>query len=475
MTKQLVDAELAVFKPTNDTDVADATIPSSDLNSVSINSRVQNLVDTGSVKLDNDRGAYSGVVTSGDRLEFRTRIEGEDALSRRWTGLVRPVTYDKTGPASGTLDLRVDDFVFGLLDIRSVVNAFEGKPISGNADAILNRILANNAPEVDRSQIVDVGESVNVVWNATSLLEAVSELADRGDAVASADDTSLVFRPISDIPVEFALQSSDKGLHTVKENDDSMANQVRVEGGTGVQVDEEQTTQDGWTTVSDSNRVTVQLGTRKSEVTRLELWTDPTRTGSGDNLVARLQADDGGAPAAVNSTESDIARKELSADFLAQDDWTTFLMPDHTLPDPNPWLILESAGSAGQAVGVDSSTTVPAYRAYYPYPLATILEDTGSIAEYRRREKTIRKETLKTRQQTNEVAKASLRHSAMPERTIEFPAESVRAHNLDPGEVIFVDEPDENFVGNAVVLEKRDRYDGVHLSTTIVAQEVASV
>jgi len=475
MTKQLVDAELDVFKPTNDGDVPDLTIPGSDLNSVSINSRVQNLVDTGSIELDNDRGAYSGVVTSGDRLEFQTRLEGEGGLSRRWTGLVRPVTYEKTGATTGTLDLRVDDFVFGVLDMRVVVNAFEGASISGDPDAILNRILANNAPEVDRSQIQDVGESVNVVWNASSLLEAVSELADRGDAVASADHRSLVFQSISDIPVKFALDSSDKGLHSVKEKDDSLANEVRVEGGTGVQVDEEQTTRDGWTTVSDSNRIVHQLGTRKSEVARLELWTDPGRTGSGDNLVARLQADDGGEPKAVDSTESDIASKQLPSDFLAGDDWTTFLIPEHTLPDRNPWLILESAGGTGQDVAVDTSTDAPAYRAYYPYPLATILADEGSVAEYRRREKPIRKETLKTRQQTNEVAKASLRHSAQPERTIEFPAESVRAHNLDPGEVIFVEEPDENFVGNAVVLEKRDRYDGVHLSTTIVAQEVGTI
>lgn len=473
MTRQLVDAELEVFKPTNDGDVPDTTIPGSDIDSLTINSRVQDLIDTGRITLDNDGGAYTGLVTSGYRLRFSTQLDGENGLTHRWTGIARPVKYDKTGPVTGSLELRVDDFVFGVMDMRTVVNAFEADPIAGTADAVLNRILTNNAPEIDRSRIATIDTTVDVVWNGKPLIEAVRELADRADAIASMDDTSLVFRRLRDLSREFSLTSADKGLHTVEENDDRLANEVRVEGGTGVEIDDEQTTHDSTETVTETNRVETRIRTRKSTVARVEVWTEPT--GSGDNVVVRLHPDEGGAPKAPESRESDIARKTLSSDFLENGDWTTFLMPSHTLPDRDPWLIIESEGETGQDVGVEAASGDAAYRAYYPYPLATILADDGSIQEYRRREKTIRKETLKTRTQTKGVARAEIRHSKDPERTITFPAESVRAHNLKPGEVIGVDEPDERFVGDAVVVEKRDSYDGVNLSTTFIAQDVSTV
>lgn len=473
MTRQIIDAELEVFKPDNQSDDPDTTIPRGDLDKVSINSRIQDLIDTGRITIDNDDGQYTGAVTSGDRLRWWTRLEGEDSLTHRWTGLVRPVTYDQTGPSTGSMELRVDDFVFGVLDIRTVVDAFDGDPISGEHDAALNRILRVNAPEIDQSQIDPITTEVDITWNGKSLLEAVKELADRANAVAAMDDTSLVFERIRDVSADWGLTSADKGLHSVEENDDNLANEVRVMGGTGVQVDAEQTTHDATETVTEASRLTTQLRTRKSEVTQIEVWTGATN--STENVAVRLQADDGGAPKDPSSRESDIARKSLSGEFLADDDWTTFKLPDHKLPDRDPWLLIESEGSDGQPIGVDASSGDPAFRAYYPYPLDTILDDQTSIEEYRRRETTTRKDTLDSRRQTIQVAKSQIRHSKDPERTIQFPAESVRAHNLQPGDAIYVDEPDERFVGTAIVVEKRDSFNGVQLTTDIIAQDASTI
>jgi hypothetical protein len=473
MTRNVAAAELEVYTPANSGTDPDTVIPGVDVEQLTINSRLQDLIDTGRIALTNDRGTYTDAITSGDRLRFKTQLDGEDALSHRWTGLARPVTHAQTGPTTTQLELRVDDFVFGVLDMRSVVNAFEGDPIAGSEDAVLNRILKRNAPEIDRSQIATVSEEVNIVWTGKSLLDAVRDLADRADAIVSQDETSLVFERLGTASTEWTLTPADKGLHKVKENDDSLANEIRVEGGEGVEIDAEQTTVDGYETVSDGNRIQTQIRTRKSEVTRIELWT--RTTGSGDNVVVRLQADQDGAPKDPSSRESDIARKTLSSDFLANDDWTTFLLPEHKLPDRDPWLMIESDGSTGQEIGVDTASSDPAHRAYYPYPLATILSDADSIDEYRRRERIIQKDSLKTRQQTNEVAKSAIRHSRKPARTIEFPAESVRAHNLKPGDVIGVDEPAERAVGNFVVVERRDSYGGVNLTTDIVAQDIDTI
>lgn len=476
MPRPVVDAELEIYKPGNTSTTPDTTVPGPDIETVELTTRLQDLIDRARITLQNQGGAYTDAITSGDRLRFLTRLDGEASLSHRWTGLARTPHRTETGPATQQLELEADDFVFGVLDSRIVVNSFEERAISGASDAILETILANEAPEIDRSQIQSVGVSTSVTWNGVSLLEAVRELAKRGDAVAANDDTSLVWTRLTDVATAFVLQARDRGLASVNEDDDELANAVRVEGGVGTNVDDSQTTQDSYTTVSSSNRLTHQLSTRKSEVARLELWTRPT--GSGDNVVVRLQKDDGGAPVAVSDRESDVARKTLASDFLANDDYTTFLIPSHTLPEPGPWLIIESDGSTGQDIGIDSASGAPTYRAYYPYPLASVVEAQASIDRYRRREPApIRDETLETRQRTNERARAELRHRREPHAQIEFPAESNRAHNLAPGDVIRVDEPELGLAADCIVTERQDTYDGAQnrLSSAVTAQDIDTI
>lgn len=470
------DARLDVYKPGNlSTDPADRdlTIRDGNLERLDVSARASNWVDTGTIVVENPEFRYSGEVSSGDRVEFYVRHEGETDPTRRWTGMIRNMGYDRLAPNRGEMNLEVDDYVYGILDTRTVVGGYEDRQIAGPSDAILNRILRQEAPEIDRSLIGTITETATVQWDSTSLLDAVKELADYGDAIMWADGLRLGFDRIEDRPTLWGLTPADKGLHSVHEDDDELANVIRVKGGKGVQLDDEQATQTGYYTVTDSDRLTRQISTRKSEVTRVELWTDPTQ-GNGDALTVRLQADDGGAPVDPSSEESDLARRTLAESFLKEGGYTRFLMPEHTLPEPDPWLIIEADDSNGQAVGVNDSN-VPTYEAYYPFPIDTVLEVGDSIDEYGRREKAYANDTLKRQEDTVQFARTIARRVTEPSRTIEFPAESRRAHDLEPADVIEANYPEESLVGDVIVTDVNHTYDGTTLETDITAQEVETL
>jgi len=470
------DARIDVFKPGNASDNpadADTQIPVADIDQVEVSNRARDLVDRGELRIRNEGFNYTGAVTSGDRVEFRIEREDDAGLRRRWTGLVRNVTHEMTGPNKATLAAEVDDYVFGILDMRTVTDAYVGRRIAGTQDSILELILDEKAPELTIDS-ANISTEAAPTWNGTDLIDACSELAEQADAVLYGEDRTLSFKPIDARPVLWAIDENDRGLPTVRVVDDHLSNELRVNGGTALDDDATQTNQSAWTTVTNSSRLTTQITMRKSRIARFHLYTDPRRTGSGDDLSVRVQADDGGAPKAPNSRESDVSRRTLGAEFLAEDGYTAFIMPEHVLPERQVWILLESGGSTGQDIGVDSNN-VPAYRAEYPYPLDTVLTADSSIDEYRRRERTLRNESLDSRNRAETYGAAILRRTDEPARTVEFPAESTRAHDLGTGDVIGVPLPKIDMNDNAIVTEVRDTYDGIHVETDVTAHEVDSL
>lgn len=474
MTLKTSDARLDVYLPGNtssDPVQADVQI-TNDLEYLDTDARLQDLVDTGSIRIWNPAATYTDQVRSGARLRFFVQEEGAASLEHKWTGMVRPLTYEEAPVSDGWMGLSVDDYVFGILDTRIVVNSFEDTQISGTSGSILNTILANNAPELDTSLIETVAQTTTVVWNGKTLLEAVKELADQADAAVWGDDDQLGFAPISGLTPSWTLAASDRGPMTVTENDDRLVNELRVVGGEGVAEADTQTTQSAYSTVTDTTRLTYQINTRKSEVPRVEVWTNPASTGSGESVIVRLQADDGaGVPVDVADRQSDIARRELSASFLASNDYTTFLLPDHRLPDPNPHIIIESDGATGQEIGVDGVGDLT-FKAYFAYPLDTVAEDEASIDKYGRRERPDRNNALKKRRQVIDYGNAVLRHSKEVEREAAFTADSSRAHALMPGDVITFDDSQVNAVGDFIVTSVRRVYDGSNLETELTFREV---
>jgi hypothetical protein len=436
MPLSIADAELRVYHP--NADQPHVSIPGRDLDSVTITERGQGAIDQGSFTIPNDHGRYDGVdITAGDRLELWLQLAGESQLNQFWTAVAKPPRITLAGGTRRSIEIGARDFVSAVLSWRRPYVDFEDAPIAGSPDAIVDSLLREEAPEIDRSQIGTVARETDTFVNGRDLRTVlVEDLAPIADAVIAQEGTALVFEPLQDVSVKYSLMPEDlRGSIDISGNDDDLATLVRVDGGTAHDTDDEQLSQSATTRVTRSDRIMTQVQTRKSEVDRVQVWTDPDDT-SPDKLAVRLQSDRGGAPVAVELTESDIASKRLSPEFLADGGLTTFLLPSHTLaPNDNPWVIVEATGSTGHLVGTDGNGNLT-YQAEYPYPLLTRARDEGAAGEYRRRDHRIRDDTLGTFAAVRDTARSHLQHNTAPTRTIDGEAESVRAHRLQPGDIV---------------------------------------
>lgn len=507
MTEVLNHAHVEVYKPSNDSDdTFDLFVPGDDLAGANFSDRINRRKDTGKVVLHNDHGDYSTGdprIDSGDRLKIYVALkndslrypEGENiggnfgeggygGVRHRWEAMVRDVEHDYQSPNRSLMTLSCEDFVFGVMSMRTVFNAYEDTDISGHSEAILNEVVRHNAPEIDRSKIKDVNTVTSATFDGTDLLEVAISLTRRADAVMKARKQHLVFEPLSDRTgtPRFTFAGDDLGAFTSSFKDAGVANQIRVDGGVDRAIDDEQLTQDGWETVTESNRLTFRASTRKSNLNRIELWTDPRRTDSDEAVIVRLQKDDGGAPVAIGDTESDIDSSQLDAAFLAHDDFTTFIFGrNHTLPEPNPWVIVESDGAAGQDIGVDTSQTsasgdpLAAYKAWFEYQISVRRTDPDSVDNYRERDHRFTRDNIETLEEALDVAQEKINHDAVPEQVVEASGETLRAHELRSGDVVDLGYARERAEGEYIVTERTDDYNGVELRTDLKFTEVTTV
>jgi len=480
MTRLIADAELRAYDPGAETPFA--TVPGTDLATVKISERAQGEIDQGSISIPNHDGNYDDLdVTTGDRLEFAVQLEGESSLDQRWTAVAKPPSYTLEGARRRRIEIPARDFVFATLSWRQAYRDFEDTAIAGSSNAIVDTLLAAEAPEIDRSQIASVTQTTDQFVNGRDLRSViVEELAPVADAVVAQDGTSLVFEPLGNVSVKHPLTPADfRGEISVSGSDDDLTTLVRVDGGTDHDVDDSQPTQSATVRVTDSSRAMTQIDTRKSEVDRVEIYTEPDGA-STDDLTVRLQADDGGSPIDVTDRTSDIAQKSLSPEFLADGGLTTFILPNHSLPpDENPWLIVEASGSTGHDVGVDGSGNLT-FTASYPYPLLTRAIDDQAADEYRRRDERIRDDSLETFAAVQDKATSRLRHAAAPSRQLSGEAESLRAHRLKPGDLVDTTAADWQGApvsGAFLVTERSTTFDGgsTRLSTDLTLQEASSL
>jgi len=476
MSRTVAAAELAAFKPGDSEPFV--TVPGTDLQSVEISERIQDAMDSGSVSVTNHDATYTGAqrITSGDRLVFRAQLADDDGLHDYWTAMARNVTDVLRGGTRQRLDIEATDFVFTVLSWRLAYETFDDVPIAGSEDAILNTLL-DEAPEVGRDQIADITQQTGGFYNGRDLLSIVTEdLAPIADAVVAQDGTSLVFQPLGDLTTQHAIAPQDfRADINVTRSDDTLANLVRVDGGTDNDSDASQETHSSTERVTGSDRLSVQVETRKSEIDRVEVWTqlDPD---SSDGITLRLQADRNGSPVAPGDTTSDTVSKTLAPEFISDGGWTTFILPAHTLPPESyPWLLIEADGSDGQLIGVDGSG-VPAYRAMYPFPLLTRVPDAASQTEYRRRDHRIKDESIGSFAAVRDKARSYLRHHNTPEVTVSGAADSIRAHQLAPGQAVDLSGWSRtDLEGAAICREREIVFDGAQMSTTLTLQEPTSL
>lgn len=436
MPRKLADAELRVYEP--NAQQPHLVIPGEHLSGVEMSERGQGEIDQGSFSIPNNDGTYDGAdITTGDRLELQLQLAGESELNQYWTAVAKPPSVTLDGGTQRSIEISARDFVTAVLSWRQAYQDFEQRQIAGSPDAIVNTLLADQAPEIDRSQIATVERETDTFVNGRDLRTVIVEdLAPVGDAVIAQDDTALIFKPLPDVEVKHSLTPEDfRGSIDIGGSDDDLTTLVRVDGGTAHDSDDSQLTQTTTTRVTQSTRVLTQVQTRKSEIDRVKVWTDRDMD-SSDELVVRLQADRGGEPVDVSSSESDIASKRLAPEFIEQGGMTTFLLPNHTLaPNDNPWLIVETTGTTGHLVGTNDAGDLT-FEAEYPYPLLTRARDADAAADYRRRDHRIRDDTLGTFSAVRDSARSYLQHHNEPTREISGEADSLRAHRLQPGDLV---------------------------------------
>lgn len=491
MTLYITDADLEEYDPGSST--PDSTIPGNDIYSFDVEERTSDLKDTGKLAIDNKDDQYTNVLDHGDKIELTIHGDmingpigfgaggfgvgpfGDSKQKRVWTGLVRNYTITYHGASVINLEIDAEDFVFAVMGFRKVYNDWRDRQIVGS-NGIINEVLENECPEIDRSLLPDRPETTSISAFGTTVLDLVSELSYRLPAVVYSHGDALNFQHPDSLSPRFTLETRDHGTLTFGSQDDNMRNLVRVRGGTASSIDDQQTTQDGTQTVTDSNFATQRINTRKSFLSQIDLYTVADRT--GEDIIVRLQKDDGsgGGPIAPDDDTSDIASKRLSAEFLDDNGYTLFLLPtdsENVLPEPNPWMIVQTDGSTGQDIGIDTATGNLTYKAFYPYPIVLEQQDSQSVDDHRLRDGEVSKSSISTFGQGQDKADEYLNENSGPTETLKLNAESPRMHAHRVGHAVQVDTQAAS--GPFVAMEKKSHYEENQLTTDFSLKSLESI
>lgn len=489
MTRYIDNAELRGYHSGNTSDLkSDADyIITDDLITTDLSVRAGNYKGQGKIDINNNAGEYSQTIQPGDRIEFQTTAQGVDSgygtggygvgpygggTTREWTGMVQPFEIQGQGVDNYDLSVNAEQFASSVMDIRTVHGTFEDQQIVGS-NGIINEILAEECPELSTDRLPSKSASTSIYLRGKTVLDAVASLAVRANMLLCCDGVYVdLVEPSSISPQFTATRGDDVGSFKTKVNPDNMVNELRVEGGTGHDIESEssQSTVDGYQTITSSNRITYQIQTRKSELERIEIYT--RTTGSGEDYIARLQKDENGAPIAPGDSKSDIVKKKLDPTFVDNDGWTGFILPQHTLPEPFPWLIIESGGSQGQEVGINTATGNPGVIPHFPYQVILNRVSQTSIDKYRRREDKVSDDSIGTFEAARDLASEVLAKRDQPEIQVQVPVYTDRMHSLSIGDVISFNHSEARAVGDFAVTEVRDMYETGQVNRDMTLQKL---
>lgn len=429
------------------------------LTNITTESRSADVADEATIDLvDRDNNATD--LRMGDRVEvysllgergvgfgtsYGTEYGGPTETTRTLRAKSPKVSEGHPGVNGTRISTNATDWIAGIIGKRNITGHWLGEDIG----AIIRDIVERKASEVDASNVPDLGVTTDIRCQNDNAWDTIVSLAARADAITLQQGTELHVTPISGLERAFDLTTDDWRYPFDVDTDDKVKNVIRVDSGTGRREESVQETTSSWVTVTQSSRETHRLRARKSAIHSVDLY---VRKVSDERLKIRLQADEGGAPVAIEDEDSNIDTAAWPADELPSEGWQAFFFDDHVLPDRDPWLIIETEGDTGHDIAVDGSG-VPAHRSYYPHPLAFEDTDQDSIDEYGPREHQVDRDGLDTTVAVQDAVRGELAKLAWPEKTVTFPAASPRAHALEPGQIIGVDKPDENAVGDFIVTE----------------------
>lgn len=475
----LAEAELRVETTAGDEFTATGDDRDGGVLEFDVEQHASDQVDQAEIVLANNDGRYGTDhrISRGDKIEWWARLEAESVLTRRWTGMVEEVTWQRLAPDTREVVLTADDYVFGVLTDREVYRVF----IDEEIDTIVEDLISAKTPELS-TDLPDIDETATVPSNGQNLLEIVESLAKRANCLMYGDGSTLRWEQIADLEravtlSEDNLEAAIGGQYSYNENPDDLATFVRVDGGDGAREDDIQETQDDYYTVTDSDRLLVQISPTRSKLDRVELIPRQLPD-SSDSISVRIQRDDGtGNPKNPDDSTADIASANLDPDDASwvDDEWSRWTLQEHIAHDEDPWLIVEASGGDGQEVAVDANDKLT-YRTFYAYPVLAEQPSPTTEAEYGRIERSIKDESIRSFEQAEDEATATLEKYQYPRETFECEAASPATFDLQFGDAVRIDFPEDGAVGQYVVVDRTDVWgEALDLRTTLTLQSARSV
>ena len=465
-TLPVQDASIELFRPTETSPYLTNNGAGIKLSSVAVGKRAEVGRDDIQAELLVEAGQLSDPPRSGDRVEITLDVR----TIRSITGMVRDIDIQQQSPTEFRLSLSpIADFVFSVLSFRNTFDNFEGETIAD----ILQTVIQREAPEID-TDISGLTDTTDLFADGTRADDVVRSLINRARALAASDGTTLTVRPIDDLPQPVALNGDEHGQLNIRRPDDGLRNVARIDGATDTAVDDENVSQSSFVTVDGSGqRESIQVSTRKAAIAAVQIRTK-RQSGDGD-LQIRVQKDDGGSPVAVNDPESDIVATSEPAEFLATGgDFTRVQLPDHTLPEPDPHIIVE-AENGSQDVGVDANGDL-SYRVEFDFPLAVRERNQASVSRHRRRDIREQRDNVSTTTAARDRARAILKGRGEPRFEVAFQAASQAAFELELLDTVTLpDAP--GFVSDRelVITERQDEFQGGRLRTEFTALDPTTI
>ena len=213
-----------VFRPDNDTTDPDFIIPKEDIQELNLPRSLGPLKDQGKLQLYNGHGRYGNTpsapgdgLTDGDRVDVYADLGGSQGMSRRFTGIVSNPSGEGTGAneVESTYSCTLEDFCGWVMSERAIEAGFEERQISGDTTSVLNYILREKCPEIDRSELATIPRTVTTKFNGTNVFKAVRTLVARseGDMLLRSDHTTLRVRDLSDLITKHELAGGDYGTY----------------------------------------------------------------------------------------------------------------------------------------------------------------------------------------------------------------------------------------------------------------------
>jgi len=323
-------------------------------------------------------------------------------------------------------DVQLENWLWATLRDRNVTARIRDEPL----DAALQRLIDREAPTLTLDYTLSNNPTASATFDAESLRTAiVSLIGSRGQAVADGDTLRIERLPDS---TTGTFDLADLRLPTRQITDDALATRVRVDGGTLAVRVPGAVRPDVSTFVGLLNgRQTVRLSSAVSELDRVGLRTK--HSGADGQLVVRLQADDGGSPTAPDDPQQDIASRGQTASFVSPDGQTAFEFPEHDIPAPDPWLIIEQQTNeqspTGFEIGLGSDGNVAVTDVQSRQPLVVEVRDDAATTEYGRRDTRIRDESLSSFGESQTRAEQLLTRRNSPSDELVSPALSADAYN----------------------------------------------